>query len=840
MKKLFSAFTAVLLAFCFISCAPQEFSGSSSKNEGSVSLSIDKITRTISPASGISYTNVQTWTVTFRDETASHLQKYDDIIVKYVNFNEYPSKEIRLPIGTYKIIFEGSATKSESSDNPVEVPFYGEDSVTVEKNQTVYKSVCVAPKKSDGGKGSFNFTVNISGLEKSDDLSPLFECHLIPYGETSQEPVIKSIFNEELTTLTITAKDIPSGLYKLSIVCSWIKSDSYNGQVPESKEIFYPYHDFLVEIIDGLTTTGSADITISLEESKTYYATTGTSNGNGAFASMPKNFDALLEEIDSSVSFVNIYMVDENPSIDVSRIKKGITYNIYDKNGTNVYLIYAETEQIPSVTISGGQAKLIYSGSEGTSEINCTLQKNASVLVDSLTINIQKLEYSNYYEKNPCVVIMQNSGNNNVNLLESLTALYEVKTVSTETEIQYYITPVQIAPSQTDGFVLYNNTSDTGKPALSYATLTNDSVSSLTTILLKKDSSTKIEDYCFDTSNNLYAIVYNKADTTPYSINKYTYNNGYNKDNVKKYTITDQNVYSINYIEASDAGDLYAVICDTADYADYIAKLTLQDPTEGETAGTIIFDKYISPTSWTGNDKSYYIYTFCTDGTNLYTITSISTCDESGETAATIELAKNSITGNQLSRDSGITLDSYTSGGQSSPTDVFSGYSKNLEYKDLCYIKGKLYLIVRDVEVSDDSNDSVLYSRGALCTFTVSDTGITAGEIRIGYQTEPSIISYTISTSGQAIERTAYIGDIDSKLFYGPVKFIARKEGELLIVDNGYCVDSSNVNTKNNIVKVNLNAESASIDSFIPLESGYFDYAYSGQFGVSSISINGK
>ena len=103
MKKLFSAFTVVLLAFCFISCAPQEFSDSSSKNNGSVSLSLNA-TRTISPASGVSYKNVDLWNVTFRDTNA----KYDDIIVKDVNFNSSP-QEIRLPSGTYKIILEGSA-----------------------------------------------------------------------------------------------------------------------------------------------------------------------------------------------------------------------------------------------------------------------------------------------------------------------------------------------------------------------------------------------------------------------------------------------------------------------------------------------------------------------------------------------------------------------------------------------------------------------------------------------------------------------------------------------------------------------------------------------------------
>ena len=169
--------------------------------------------------------------------------------------------------------------------------------------------------------------------------------------------------------------------------------------------------------------------------------------------------------------------------------------NIYDKNGTQLYSISAETEQIPSVTmfinnitLSGGQANLIYLGSEETSEINCTLQNDASVLVDSLTtINIQNLEYSDYYEKNPCV-IMQNS-DSNVILSESLLASYKVTPVPTGTEIKYYITPVQITPSQTDGFVLYNNTSDKAQPLLFYAAFSDEGLASQE--LIKKDSSLK-------------------------------------------------------------------------------------------------------------------------------------------------------------------------------------------------------------------------------------------------------------------------------------------------------------------------------------------------------------
>ena len=70
--------------------------------------------------------------------------------------------------------------------------------------------------------------------------------------------------------------------------------------------------------------------------------------------------------------------------------------------------------------------------------------------------------------------------------------------------------------------VLYNNTSDTTVSSLSYATLTSSGLSTPKELLAKdSDSSLIIVDYCFDNSNNLYAIVNNKAEpSSSYSINK--------------------------------------------------------------------------------------------------------------------------------------------------------------------------------------------------------------------------------------------------------------------------------------------------------------------------------
>ena len=966
MKKLFSAFTAVLLAFCFISCAPQELSDRSSKNEGLVSLSI-RSPRTISPAEGISYKNVDLWTVKFQDIT----EKYDDIIVENVNFNSSP-QEIRLPIGTYNVTLNGTANNPTSGETAQTVHFYGEASVTVEGGTPVPISVFVAPKKSADGTGSFNFTVTTSGFENNPPTTNIvdistgrnnyFTVSLTPYGgenpvatwtptdiycpETVSE--VGRIYSFSVSSAALESQSVPSGFYTLSIKYTWVVGEDSIGQLlTKTKEIYSPYHDFLVEIIDGLTTNGSADITVSLEDSKTYYVTTDATKakGNGAFASMPGYLDDVLAAIkDTTISTANIIMVDSlaadgttiYPEIDVSKInatgicydisvinpKGGVTYcySIKDEDGDGNLDIYTEADTI-NLTDSSAAGKIVdvYDASNSLKELHLSLKNNASVAIHfPVIIILDNIDSVDYYSTHPFMTAEDEIPD--IWLSSTLETSYTTasKTISAS-EYEYYILPaVQENPtingiaynlvatkngqlvtnpyvgdkvtitatsesedgSFTEGtsftwfingkqygdsttepwceitigaegnntdtyntiiclvgyegeystksivltaqektIVLYNKTSYTNKPALSYAALTNDSVSSLITPLLAKDSSTEIVDYCFDASNNMYAIVSDGVT----SINKYTYNNGYNTNDVTTYTIEEgADVATINYIEASSDDKLYAVIDSM-----YIAQLILTDSTT-EANGTVSFNKYTLPTDWSD------IKTFCTDdGTNFYVIVLITSPNTSSYNLVSCTVSVD----NQLTENKSILLASTVEGAE--PVFSSSDYSDTLEYRDLCYINGKLYLLVRDVDyaITNNNPETPSTSRGALCTFTVSADRITADRIGIGYQTASSTISYT-DNAGLSIERTAYIGD-GSTTFYGPVKFVARKEDELLIADDGYCVDSSsaNVNTKNNIVKVNLNEES--ISSSFNLDSGYFDYYYSGRFG-GSIYINGS
>ncbi|MCI7108927.1 MAG: hypothetical protein MR978_01940, partial [Spirochaetia bacterium] len=450
------------MAFCFISCAPQELSDRSSKNEGSVSLSI-RSPRTISPAEGIFYTAVRTWTVTFRDTTA----QYDDI-EKTVSFIGNEPQEIRLPVGTYDVIFEGSVTKPESDSTPaVEVPFYGKDSVIVEGGTTVSISVFVAPKKSEGGTGSFNFTVNISGLE--DFIDSVFESKLIPYSQ-GEEQSLSPTFSDSI--LSVTSQSIPSGFYKLSI-----KYKTSNDPLEESKEIFYPYHDFLVEIVDGLETKGSANIIVSPAESKTYYATTDATKakGNGAFASMPGYLDDVLAAIkDTTISTANIIMVDSlaadgrttiYPEIDVSKVNAtGVwyeisvltseggqkhCYSIKDEDGDGNPTIYTEVGTVNLKDSSAAGKPVDVRNIVELTQLQLSLKNNTSVAIKFVvqgSVILDEIDSFDYYSTHPFMTAEYQISD--LYLSSNLASYTTASKTTIDSKYEYYILPaVQAYPT---------------------------------------------------------------------------------------------------------------------------------------------------------------------------------------------------------------------------------------------------------------------------------------------------------------------------------------------------------------------------------------------------------
>lgn len=504
MKKhniflLFTSLTALL--FCACSSELKEKENASSK-PGTVTLSIANDTqRTISPASGISYKDVREWTVTFKDITESRSEKYNDI-VKTVSFSESANQQIQLPLGTYNVTLNGTANNDTSGETATTqpVPFYGESTVTVEDGKSASISVFVAPKKSNGGTGSFNFTVNISGLEQFPD--PVFESKLIPYSQ-GEEKSLYSSFQKSILTVT-TQDKIPSGFYKLSIKCK-ISSDN----LEESKEIFYPYHDFLVEIVDECTTTGSVEITVSLEDSKIYYATTyeEKEEGNGAFESMPGYLDNVLDAVNkTTISTANIYIVDEATTgvaitypeieIDVSKVnEKGKTYFIYTKNANQgyslSYMITGSGEEVgePTIDINSSvrtvtlKNSLSSSGISGRAKIvsegrpSFVLKDNTSVFIDLTDENNQiagtticmplgSTTFDSYYAEHPCVTVKNTTGSQtefDVNLGDDALNNSCIVVSNSSSDETYKTTKFYIIPSYATGV------STTGIPNYSLA-----------------------------------------------------------------------------------------------------------------------------------------------------------------------------------------------------------------------------------------------------------------------------------------------------------------------------------------------------------------------------------
>lgn len=385
--------------------------------------------------------------------------------------------------------------------------------------------------------------------------------------------------------------------------------------------------------------------------------------------------------------------------------------------------------------------------------------------------------------------------------------------------------------------VLYNNTSDTTVSSLSYATLTSSGLSTPKELLANTNNannSTEIVDYCFDTSNNLYAIVKQTGANIPYSIKKYEYNgSGYSNTPIIYDCNMDRLTY-ISHIEAADNSTLYAG--GGTDSGATIAKINFKDPNEISQNGTATFTPYDLSIEYY---EYYSIYTFCTDGngTNFYIITNID---------GTYELASYTVTEETLSKGNSITLVSRSDeNGYSS--DIFSTIPTNnlqiLFYSDICYINDTLYLLVKEL---NGPSTTALYSRGALCTFAVSETSITPGTIGIGYQTTEGSISYTgdpdESGNYPTVTQPSYLGDGKST-FYGPVKFVARKEDELIIADEGYSVTpepyiqnkshtQGTVSSKNAVVTFDLNKQTL---NFTSLDGEYFENKYSGYFYGSSI-----
>lgn len=384
MKKKLNLFTifAIVSAFFFVSCSQIELN-EKELQPGSVNITLGatSIAKTISPVSGYDYKDVSNWAMTITDtESKTVFTPVDNSI----DFNTSPTKTVKLPIdATYLVELRGTLDIQQTDTASISIPYYGSKTFTLStENPTADVNVIVGAKKTEADGGSFDFSMvidptdeELTGYFSKADASS-FTVKLVPYNSSNSTATEIELTNKTYTAPattelsftseasddgTIAAVDVPSGFYKLEVIFS------YNDKTVNIAKSC----DNLVEIVDGIKTSGSANVYVTYDDYKIFYGTTADDDTtySGNFASKPKNVDKIIES-DPTASTVQINMTDSIlPSIDLTKWNN-TNYSICDSSANPQF--YTQKNEagttLSSITVYGGPSiPLVISNSSAVS-----------------------------------------------------------------------------------------------------------------------------------------------------------------------------------------------------------------------------------------------------------------------------------------------------------------------------------------------------------------------------------------------------------------------------------------------------------------------------------------
>lgn len=419
MKKKLNLFTifTIVSAFFFASCSQIELN-EKELQPGSVNITLGatSIAKTISPVSGYDYKDVSNWAMTITDtESKTVFTPVDNSI----DFNTSSTKTVKLPINaTYLVELSGTLTIPQTDTSSISIPYYGSETFTLStENPTADVNVIVGAKKTTEGGGSFDFSMvidptdeELTGYFSKADASS-FTVKLVPYNSSNSTATEIELTNKTYTAPattetaslsftsgasddgTIVAVTIPSGFYKLVV--------NYQEQNLVSSS------DNLVEIIDGIETSGSTTVYFTDNKIVTYYGTTGERVGAGKFISKPESVDNILEK-NVTASTVQINMTDGTlPNIDLTKWNN-TNYSICDSSANPQF--YTQKNEagttLSSITVYGGPSiPLVISNSSvvsGTQDVvaletdSKTFTENSNLyltLNNSICVNITNKDW---------------------------------------------------------------------------------------------------------------------------------------------------------------------------------------------------------------------------------------------------------------------------------------------------------------------------------------------------------------------------------------------------------------------------------------------------------------
>lgn len=337
MKKfvLFSKITilSLFLISLFVGCSNLADSDDSNdaaftpadSSKGALKINLGKQTQArFIKAFDFSLSNFSTWTCAFKDENDSSAEEISistsdssGTNVPSLSYKDEILTADKIPAGKYTVTIEGTYTPASSDGTSSTYLISGSKSgVEIAQGKTASAAIFVGMKKTSSGKGGISLTLtDKTGKLTETNYGTIFLCDLssgdVKY--STAEKTLTAAYSDngadKSSTLTITGENIASGWYKIAFYFD------------DSVRIYVSSDNAIIEIADGITTTES-EITLYATETKTYYASNGTTaNGNGLAALSRINLSTLLENLTSyppDEGEIDIY-VNGTPEIDLDK-----------------------------------------------------------------------------------------------------------------------------------------------------------------------------------------------------------------------------------------------------------------------------------------------------------------------------------------------------------------------------------------------------------------------------------------------------------------------------------------------------------------------------------------
>lgn len=413
MRKLLTFFALALLT---LAGCKNSFDGNTAEQKipanANVVLTLASPERTIAPGklSEIlkSAEKTEEWTFTF---TRTNDTSVDDITEKMAA--SATTASFTLPTGTYNITAKLSYTEA-TTDATAGIIYEIEGKLTeVEVSDTaVSKKINIAFKKTTGKTGTLKYTFDFSGWGQVFTGKPVLSYKLVKRGGADADTVRKSVnlYTEpndgsettKYSTEYMLNESIGSGYWDISAYVT-----GYNADDPK---LVYniPINDNLVEIADGLTSTGSI-VVPTPDTSKLYYVSCETdqqyNDNNGTFefsrVSLLKAFEKAksLKPSIKDVTFSLDKLKGESLELDASVLATGKTIHFQIASGASFVI----TPEGHLDSASGLTSVTFYTASTASEK----------------TVNVAQSFIENSYSNTPLDIILKNGVSLNCILSEN-------------------------------------------------------------------------------------------------------------------------------------------------------------------------------------------------------------------------------------------------------------------------------------------------------------------------------------------------------------------------------------------------------------------------------------